>query len=317
MSDPDDHRGSGPGDHRESDPSDQGASDPADRDDPDPADEGETTPTDHGDRPAAPDPGEGRSASAGFAVAVKDSARRANDAVVDLASERGEVLAFDSGAAAGAAAERLSARGEGRVRIQRAAPQDPAGVDAYLVADPERRTRDPDGSVEAGLTFDVTGNQYGALGEALLAAHPVNPPALTHYARQDLGAGSGEEDRQGGDLRVELDADPDPVRFRDGSGTRLTWVPDCRAVARRGPAGRSLATYDCEVKTGDASLERAQRTVMAAQARVTTVLVLRVDVGALPESYSVRIDEVEPGNPDDGQLLDESGRDARLDEFGR
>lgn len=283
----------------------------------DPPDPPPSEPSDPPSSSDRPDPSDPRGSSARFTVAVKRSARRANAAVRDVAADRGEALDYDSEAEAVAAAERLSAEGEGRVRIQRAAPQDAAGVDAYLVADPERRTHDPDGSVERGLTFDVTGNQYGALGESLLLAHPVNPPVLAHYARQDLdgidadGGGRGD----GEDFRVELDADPDPVTYLDGSGTRLTWIPDCLATARRGEAGRTLATYWCEVKTGDASLERAQRKVMAGKARVASVLILRIDVGDLPESYSVRIDEVEPGDPGDGELLDEGGRDARLDDF--
>lgn len=249
------------------------------------------------------DPGE-------FSVAVKASAVQANDAVESRRAAEGPVWAFASREGAAAAAEHLSREGEGRVRVQRSAPGDD-DADAYLVADPERRTRDPDGALGEGLTFDVSGNQYGALGEALVLAHPVNPPGITRYVREDLG--TSRSDGAGTDLRVVLDPDPDPVTVRDGSGSRLTWIPDCRALARRD--GRVLGEYVCEVKTGDASFERAQRTVMAQTARTATVLAVRVDVDALPDSYTVRVREEPAGDPDEGEPVDAS-RNATLDEFG-
>ncbi|PSQ17482.1 hypothetical protein BRD00_07165 [Halobacteriales archaeon QS_8_69_26] len=239
-----------------------------------------------------------------FVVEVKQSAVRTNDAVGDRTTDRGSVWTFD----APEAARRLSDRGEGRVAVQRSTPQDDA-VDAYLVAGPERRIREPDGSLDEGLTFDVSGNQYGALGEALVLAHPVNPPGITRYARED----ALPDDRPGDDLRVVLDADPDPVAVRDAAGTRLTWVPDCRARALLD--GRRVAEYVCGVKTGDASFERAQRTVMAATARIATVLAVRVDVEELPDSYAVRVREETASDPDEAHLLD-GARDATLDEFG-
>lgn len=247
-----------------------------------------------------------------FSVLVKPSAVRANEAVADLAADRGRELAYPDRTAAATAADRLSGGGDGRVRIQRVAPQDPEGVDAYLIADPERRTRDPEGSLESGLTYDVSGNQYGALGEALVLAHPVDPPGITRYVRRDLDLPEGKL----ADLRVTVEADPDPVAFVDGSGERLTWVPDCRATARLGPGGRVLGEYWCEIKTGDGSFERSQREVMGQMARTATVLAVRVDVGDLPDSYSVRIREESPRESGDGRLVEGSGRDATLDEFG-
>ncbi|WP_327053667.1 hypothetical protein [Halomicrococcus gelatinilyticus] len=214
-----------------------------------------------------------------YRVAVKDSAAEHSGAVEEFRAERGRTVVFESRADAEATAERLSTP-DARVAVQAAAPQDGSDADAYLVPDPDRRTRDPDGSVDAGLTFDVSATQYGRLGEALVCCQRWDPPVLAYYAREDLAAD---------DVRVELDRDPDAVVTDDGA----RWVPDCRAVARTGN-GRTLAEYWCEIKTGDASLERDQRTAMTWQAQRARVLTVRVDPSALPESYTARIRAVGP-----------------------
>ena len=246
-----------------------------------------------------------------FRVALKPSAIEANEAVGALVADRGDTLAFDSRAAAEAEAARLSQRGETPVAIQRAAPQEPADVDAYLVASPERRTHEPVESDDGRLTLETTATQYGALGETLVRAHRVNPPLLTAYVRDDLADGLPDDDEH---LRVALDPDPDPVVYVGADAERLCWIPDCVARARDGADGRVLATYVCEVKTGDASFQRDQAAVMAYEARERTVLKVRVDVRDLPDAYTARIEEVAPEAPPAG-LSRGSSPDASLDDF--
>ncbi|WP_115862453.1 hypothetical protein [Halorussus litoreus] len=221
-----------------------------------------------------------------FRVAVKDSASEANEAVRRLARSEGEVVQFDSAADAHQRARDLSEAGETPVKVQRAAPQDPADVDAYLVAWPERRRRTPDGTPTEGLTFDTAANQYGALGEAVVCSPAVNPPLLTHFARVD----SDLSEREAENLHVAVDADPDPVVV-DGDAR---WEPDCRAVVRPAPNRPVLTEFWCEVKAGDGSFERSQRAAMRAKAREATVLKIRVDLDELPDSYTAWVRKVEP-----------------------
>jgi len=218
-----------------------------------------------------------------FRVAIKDSATDANEAAWQFARAEGDAVAFDCEADARSRARELSAIGETPLKIQRAAPQDPSDADAYLVAWPERRRWDPDGTPTRGLTFDTAANQYGALGEAVVCSPAVNPPVLAHFARVDPNLPEEE-------LRVELDTDPEPVVV----GPDRRWVPDCRATVRLGPDRPALTEYWCEVKTGDGSFERSQREAMSAKAREATVLKIRVDVTELPDSYTAWVRKVGP-----------------------
>ncbi|WP_135806079.1 hypothetical protein [Halorussus marinus] len=222
-----------------------------------------------------------------FRVAIKDSATDANEAAWQFGRAEGETAKFDSEADARRRARELSAAGETPLKIQRAAPQDPSDADAYLVAWPERRRRDPDGTPARGLTFDTAANQYGALGEAVVCSPAVNPPVLAHFARVDPALPDE-------DLRVELDADPEPVVV----GASRRWVPDCRATVRLGPDRPVLTEYWCEVKTGDGSFERSQREAMTAKAGEATVLKIRVDVTELPDSYTAWVRKVDPEEGD-------------------
>jgi hypothetical protein len=239
-----------------------------------------------------------------FRVAVKDSATEASRPVRRLVREEGDRLEFDSKAEAHRRARELSADGE-TVKIQQAAPQDPGDDDAYLVAWPERRRWDPDGSPTEGLTFDTEANQYGALGEAVVFSPAVNPPLLTHFAQVDIDF----SEREGDDVRVELDRNPDPVVVAASN----RWEPDCRAIVRLGPDRPVLTEYWCEVKTGDGSFERSQREAMAAKAREATVLKIRVELDDLPDSYTAWVRKVEQT---EGETDSESVRiNSSLDDF--
>lgn len=73
----------------------------------------------------------------GYVVAIKPSARRINETAGRWVGGHGSTRAFsDKPAARDWAAE---IRDDGPVRIQNAAPNDPAPVDGYLVADPARK----------------------------------------------------------------------------------------------------------------------------------------------------------------------------------
>jgi hypothetical protein len=217
------------------------------------------------------------------------------------------VLGFADEEAAAEAACRLSEAGETPVRVQRAPPTDRGDADAYLVAAPERRTEEPAGSIDSELVFDVGGNQYGALGEALVLSRRLDPPLLTHVVGRDpaLDLSSAERDR----LRVTAEPEPDPVVHDDPrTGSEHVWQPDCRAVARLDTQERTLATYLVEIKAGTGSLQRDQRAAMEREARERPVLVLRLDLDGLPDSYAARVEWIAPDTADGKR---EPGADAR------
>lgn len=220
-----------------------------------------------------------------FVLELKPSARDRNDAVAAIATDRGRLIEFDSRADAAAFADRCSADGEVPVRLQAVAPQDETPADAYLVAKPVRHRETPIDPDASTWTFQPGANQYGAIGQALLATPGTNPPALTYYVRQDLGLDDDE-------LTVEL-RDPEVVTTRTADGRRARWLPDVVAVARRESNGAHLRTYRCEIKTGDASFERDQVAVMKATADEPgiTALKIRVAIEGLPDEYDVRFTE--------------------------
>lgn len=80
---------------------------------------------------------------AGYVVAIKPSARRHNRVAGEWVGRRGATRVFAEKADARAWATDIS--GVGAVRVQDVAPNDPAEVDGYLVADPNRNRR-PGGS---------------------------------------------------------------------------------------------------------------------------------------------------------------------------
>jgi len=221
-----------------------------------------------------------------YRVVLTESATR-NEAAASRGGP-GALLEYEDRAAAAAAAERYSAAGGVPVRLQAPAPNDPRDVDAYLVANPERRVRKPTGSLADGLSFETSAAQYGALGEALVTSHEQDPPVLLAYARRAIDAE--------GEPAVQLDADPEPVTFRSReTDETVTWLPDATAtVTVDGAVVRRLL---CEVKAGDASTERDQRRAMRWAASEQTVLLLRLDLAGLPDAYDARIQEIEPVDP--------------------
>lgn len=244
-----------------------------------------------------------------FRVAIKDSARELNEPTRRFIEVEGQTVGFSSKSAAQSTVERLSSEGDVPVKLQRAAPQDPNDIDAYLIPDPERRTHEPAGSLEEGWTFDVGAKQYGEIGEALILSYRSNPPALMPFIRRDLG--EGELDAE---LHVRIDSSPDPIIVKGTRpGEQKQWWPDCRAIAQDKTQGRTIATYFCEIKTGDASFERDQRSVMQEKASEAPVLAIRLDISELPNSYSVQINRISSCASKNNKGI--RWRDTRLEEF--
>jgi hypothetical protein len=63
-------------------------------------------------------------------------------------------------------------------------------------------------------------------------------------------------------------------------------------------AGRTVARYLCEVKTGGGSLERSQRELIEYAARETPVILARVDVSGLPREYEIAFEQFGTTSPD-------------------
>lgn len=88
-----------------------------------------------------------------YEVGIKRSARRINGAASEWVARRGGTRTFATKADARRWASAIS--GDGRVRVQDAAPNDPDEVDGYLVADPNRRRRsDSTAGSRANATLD-------------------------------------------------------------------------------------------------------------------------------------------------------------------
>jgi hypothetical protein len=222
----------------------------------------------------------------GFSVAIKPDALEVNQSLVEIRDEYSDTITFASRAKAEAFAAQVSATG-GDLRIQAAAPNDPAAVDAYLLADHQPSVAEPASVGGDTWTFDVGANLYGALGEAVVTGGPTSP-ALEYFVEQDLADRAFEHG-----LRVRI-ADGEFVSFSEGESDGGRWMPDCRIEARDGWRDRLIETYWCEIKTGDASFERTQIEAMRQLAREERVLKVRVLIDDLPKRYAARIHEVDP-----------------------
>lgn len=226
-----------------------------------------------------------------FVVAIKESAREHNESVDRLVEDAGPRRRYDSRADAEAEAAELSTGG-GDIRLQAVAPRDDADADAYLVGASRANPPVPDGDPEDGWRYAVTADQYGALGEALLTAGDGVTTPLDHYLRREFDLDPDA------DLAIEVDADPAAVTAPGRPGE---WRPDCELTVA--VAGRRVARYRCEIKTGDGGPERNQRAIAEATAGETPALLARVDVSGLPTEYEVAFerlgdaDAAAPGDP--------------------
>ncbi|WP_424017282.1 hypothetical protein ACOZ4N_15560 [Halorientalis pallida] len=215
-----------------------------------------------------------------FQVEVKASAIDRNSAVAELVASAGERLSYGGEGDARADAAELTRRGESPVRIQAVAPQDDTDADAYLVAGSRTRGSIPAAAPDDGWQFGVDASQYGALGEALLTAGDGTARPLALYVRHDL-----ELDPETS-LSIDVDESPPAVTK---PGTPGRWQPDCALSVDI--AGRTVARYRCEIKTGGGSLERSQRELIEYAARETPVIYARVDVSGLPREYEVSFEQ--------------------------
>lgn len=217
-----------------------------------------------------------------YHVAIKPSAREVNDRVTEMARRSG-TISFASRAAAEAFADGLSTP-RSRLRIQRAAPQDPQDVDAYLVADGQVNEWEPIDDSGDVTTFPVGGNVYGRLGIALLTSETGVPPALRYFFSQ------GVPDTDRGDV-VDLQVEPDlPEVVAD----TVRWRPDLRISVESPDRDVVPRHYFAEVKAGQSSFERTQRRDMLLAADAVNVLKIRVFLEDLPDEYAVKIQRVSP-----------------------
>lgn len=221
----------------------------------------------------------------GYRLAVKPGALEANESLVAVCDEHGEVLSFGSRTKAEAFARWLSAE-DGALRVQAAAPNDSSDDDGYLLAAYDRSVREPAAVDGNTWTFDVGANLYGALGETVVKSGG-KPPVIEYFVKEDLDA--YPDDLEVG-LRIDVTSDVYVPADGNGSG----WIPDCCVTARDGWNGEVLDEYWCEIKTGDASFERGQVETMRQLAAESRVLKIRVLIDDLPDQYSVRIHEVAP-----------------------
>jgi hypothetical protein len=222
----------------------------------------------------------------GFSLSIKPGALEVNEPLVAVRDEHGDTITFGARAQADAFAERLSAV-DGGLRVQAVAPNDPADVDAYLLADHSPSTTEPASVDGATMTFDVGANLYGTLGEAVITGGPTSP-AIEHFVKEDLSEVSFRDV-----LRVRV-TDSEFISFDDWDGGSSRWLPDCRVEARDGWRDPAVEVYWCEIKTGDASFQRTQMKAMRELAKEARVLKIRVLIDDLPKQYSVRVHEVEP-----------------------
>jgi hypothetical protein len=166
-----------------------------------------------------------------FRVLVKQSAVDRNSAVAARVTDPPTVLEFASKTAAQSEAATLTKEGDGPVRVQAVAPQDDTDADAYLVGASRSGTEIPETPPSAGWTFGVDGDQYGALGEALLTAGDGVTRPLESYVRHDLGLGTdrfgvvgeqadGHQPQQADEPRDGEHGRPPPQRADDGVGPR-------------------------------------------------------------------------------------------------
>lgn len=250
-------------------------------------------------------------AEGGFVVEIKQSAIERNPWAALLRDREGSLVEFDSEMDAKETATKLSNYGEGvNVRIQRAAGQDSTETDAYLVALPETRKRNPDGSLDEGWTFDTTANQYGAIGETLVTAGGT--PALRHYVMQDLPSFPSERVRNA--IRIHVESEPrrmDTATIESAAAESTgEWVPDCEVRVSFGDPEKWIHRYFCEIKTGNASFQRTQQDAMDAVAKQTDVLKLRVTIDDLPTEYSIAVRRVGDEKP----VVDWESQRRRLEE---
>lgn len=217
-----------------------------------------------------------------FDVFITETARDANAAVEAYVDAEGEIVSFRSKQTAEEWASELSAGGP-RVRIQKVAPQDTRDINAYLVSDPKKYTSVPKETDSPGLVFDTTANQYGELGEAVVAGSYGVSPGLKYYIEQTTDLPAEDEYKI---TRRNTSRIPDGIEY-DG-----TWSPDLVVDVKRLEDWQTIETFYCEIKSGDASFERSQRESMQSLAREYNVLKIRVDIDELPEKYRLLITPV-------------------------
>ncbi|MFD1587375.1 hypothetical protein ACFR9U_10290 [Halorientalis brevis] len=227
-----------------------------------------------------------------FRVALKESACEVSPEVAARREDGGEVVTYESRRAA---EEKLLESIDCRaLRLQDAAPNDPNPVDAYLIKGRELRPEpDERGPPADGWTHQLDAQQVGALAETLFGAYSYDPPPIVDFAARQL-----ELDPDA--FRVAVERAPSPVGTPESKGGSGLWRPDFEFRVRRKTDqqpyaydGPLLHRYVAEIKHGSTSFGRNQRDQMvrhhAESDPDTTVLIVRVDLGDVPQHYDVTI----------------------------
>lgn len=217
-----------------------------------------------------------------YHLSVKETAIESNQALADLVEKRGTLLKVDSKAEAEKLATSLSRSGT-RVRVQKAAPQDPTDADGYLIGFPKRHISEPKDSDTQGLTFDLGANQYGEVGKALICGSYELAPGVKYYFYEEFDHLEKEKHRLRGISEPYL---PEDI------SNEVSWSPDCLIQVRSGKTLDIEEQYFCEIKAGDASFERSQARDMKTVARPYNTLKIRVIIEDLPDEYTIRFQQV-------------------------
>jgi hypothetical protein len=237
---------------------------------------------------SATDPPVSPGVDTGYTVTVNGGALEVNERLETAVDAHGRTLEFGTRTQAELYTEWLST-GDRSLRLQAAAANEPADVDAYLLASHDPSVSEPVDTDDESLTFDVGANLYGALGEALLLDGP-KPYALRYVVRRDLGISESEFEER---FAMQIDRGT-TISLDDDDGSVNRWIPDCTITVRDGWEGPLVERYYCEIKTGDASFQRSQMAAMQELAKSERVFKIRVRIDSLPEQYSLRVDEVSP-----------------------
>ncbi len=217
-----------------------------------------------------------------YRVFLTESAQDANSRAESHVEQEGQILTFRSKQAVEDLVDDWSTDGT-RLRVQQAAPNDPREVNAYIVPNPVRHTSKPKKSNKEGLVFDTTANQYGELGEAVVAGSYGISPGLKYYIKQNIDLPPGDEYKitKRSSSRIS-----DSIEY-DGS-----WTPDLIIDIKRIENWETYETLYCEIKSGNASFERRQKEAMQSLAKDYKVLKIRVDITELPSEYRLLIESV-------------------------
>lgn len=218
-----------------------------------------------------------------YTVEIKESAIDSNLAAESLAQEKGNSVEYSSKQEAEKHAKEMS-ENDNRLRIQRAAPNDPSDADGYLVNHPQKFHQRPKSEQNDWLTFDTGPNLYGEIGRSVVIGSYGVGPSLWYYIYKEFTGITKETHRL---VRCHEPYLPDDA-------PSVSWSPDGLLKVYRKFDNNLTRLIFFEVKTGKASFERGQLEDMKSVAREYDVLKIRVKIDNLPEEYTVKFTRITP-----------------------